>query len=402
MLPHILKVLWNNRQQRLLLAGQILLSFLVLFGVFSFVGQKMAAYQTPLGFNVAETYRVSVELPIEIDTVVADRKQVYERLLTELEGVEGVESASSLGFFAPFDDSNWGWGEENDGVRIWTRVFMADQHFQETAAVELDRGRWYLPEDTLNGGWSIVVTEAFLDRNFNGADMLDSTINFFGVEDGVTRDTRIVGVVSNFKYMSEFAQEEPLAFVPDAPWDLKHEGHFYQNVLVRVAPGTPASVEEDIFEMVADVTGTRESVVTPQEVRRARTSKSHWLPILLMLTIAGFLVANVALGLFGLLINAIAKRRGEIGLRKALGATGGSVTAQLTAEVTLVAVAGLLAGVVIAAQVPLFELIEIDTPFFVQGGLAAAGLILALVVGCALLPSAQAARIHPAVALRED
>ena len=68
----------------------------------------------------------------------------------------------------------------------------------------------------------------------------------------------------------------------------------------------------------------------------------------------------------------------------------------------LIAAAGLLLGAAVAVQVPTLELIELETRYFWWGGLAAAGLILLLVVSCALIPSGQAARIHPAVALREE
>ena len=401
MLRHIATLLWNNRRQRLLLVGQILLSFLVLFGVFSFVGQKFAAYATPLGFDVADSYVIEVGLPEAIDTNTAARKDLFLRLRRELEGIPAVERASILGFIAPFDNSQWGWGETHDGVNVWTQIFMADEHYADAAEVRLARGRWFTPADTVGGGWRVVVNEAFLERNFPNTDMLDSTFTFFDVEEAGRR-VEIVGVVENFKYLSEFAEEEPLTFVPDAPWDLRHEDHYMQGVTVRVAPGSPASLEEALFEAVAQVTGTRESVITPLERRRELTSREHWVPILLMLTICAFLVANVALGLFGILINAIAKRRGEIGLRKALGATGWGVTAQLTAEVTLVALAALLLGAALAAQVSLFELIDLETRHFVWGGVAAAALILGLVLACALIPSGQAARIHPAVALREE
>ena len=45
-------------------------------------------------------------------------------------------------------------------------------------------------------------------------------------------------------------------------------------------------------------------------------------PMIVLLIVACFLIINVALGLFGVLWYNINKRRGEIGLRRAVGATG--------------------------------------------------------------------------------
>jgi len=402
MLTHIAKLIWNTRSTRLLLAGQILLSFLVLFSVFSFVGDKFVDYVTPLGFDVVDSYKVSVELPEAIDTVATERKALFERLRLEVEAIPEVVRVANVGFIAPFDNSQWGWGEDNDGIHIWTRLLMVDQHYGEAAKLPLARGRWFTPSDTINGALGIVVNEEWLAYNFAGNDMLDSTINFFNTEENGTRATKIVGVVKNYKYLGEFAEEEAITFVPHAPWDPQNEENYWQGLQVRVAPGTAAAIEEEIFEVVSAVTGSRESVIQPLEQRRVSTSKAHWVPILLLLSICTFLVVNVALGLFGILINAIAKRRGEIGLRKAMGATGFSVTSQLTTEVGLVALSGLVVGALIALQIYYLELLPIEGTMLLYGAVAAAGLILVLIILCAAIPSSQAARIHPATALRED
>jgi putative ABC transport system permease protein len=48
--------------------------------------------------------------------------------------------------------------------------------------------------------------------------------------------------------------------------------------------------------------------------------------------VSSFLLINVALGLFGILNVSIAKRRSEIGLRRALGATGRGISRQFVGE----------------------------------------------------------------------
>ena len=62
----------------------------------------------------------------------------------------------------------------------------------------------------------------------------------------------------------------------------------------------------------------------------------------------------------------------------------------------------ILAGVIFAIQVPILELIDAPHDIFYRGIFYAALIILAVVTLCALYPSIQAARIHPATALRED
>ncbi len=395
MLKHIATLLWNSRRNGVLLTLQIFLAFVVLFGVISFTVANFASYATPLGFNVQESYLAEIDLPDGIDT--AQLPALYRRIREEVSVISGVEAVSMIGNITPFSDNNWGYGTDEGGVRIWSRILMADEHFPDATEVNIQEGRWYTPTDTIGGRWSVVVNQAFMDENFPGGRSLDSSLAWF------ENSTMIVGVVDNFKYLGEFTVEEPLTFIPHMPkmWNDNDE-FMLTNLVVRTAPGTPASIEEDIYNTISEVSKGRESIVMALEQERVRTSRSSWVPIIALLTICAFLVANVALGLFGILINAIAKRRGEIGLRKAMGATGLNITAQFTLEVVLIALLGITLGSLVAVQIPLFELIELETRYFWWGGVLAAALILVIVLLCALIPSSQAARVHAAVALREE
>ena len=59
-----------------------------------------------------------------------------------------------------------------------------------------------------------------------------------------------------------------------------------------------------------------------------------------------------------------------------MGATGLNITAQFTLEVVLIALLGIALGSLVAVQIPLFELIELETRYFWWGGVLAAALIL--------------------------
>ncbi len=396
MFKHIITLFWNSRRSSLLLAMQIFLAFLVLFAVLSFSISNFVAYSTPLGFNVADTYTAAIDLPEDLDsTINVDR--LYRDVREEVNRIEGVEAVARLGQIVPFDNSGWGFGVDVNGIHLFTQLMMADEHFQQASQAHLSAGRWFTDADTIGGNWAVVVNQRFIDENFPGGFQLDSLFEWFGKEGG--RLTKVVGVVDHFKYRGEFATEEPLTFVPDLPWN---DDSGLSNLLVRTQAGASANLEEEIHQRISEVVKGKESIVMANEVRREDNSRMAWIPIIAVSLICAFLIANVALGLFGILINAIAKRRGEIGLRKAMGATGADITRQFTFEVLFVALVGISIGSLVAVQIPFFELIELEVKFFWYGGLCAAALILLIVLLCALLPSLQAAKIHPAIALRED
>jgi putative ABC transport system permease protein len=108
-----------------------------------------------------------------------------------------------------------------------------------------------------------------------------------------------------------------------------------------------------------------------------------------------------AIGVANIMVISVLERRSEIGLRRALGATKGTIRVQFLAEAILLSLAGGAAGVAAGAAATAayarahHELIVIP-PQAWAGGLAAAVLIGAL---AGLLPAIRAARLSPTQAL---
>jgi putative ABC transport system permease protein len=98
----------------------------------------------------------------------------------------------------------------------------------------------------------------------------------------------------------------------------------------------------------------------------------------------------------------VLERRGEIGLRRALGATRGHVAGQFVVESLLLATIGGVAGMAIGATITIgvadqrHWTVQIPT-VAMWGGLAAA---LAVGVVAGLYPALRAARLAPTDALR--
>ena len=115
-----------------------------------------------------------------------------------------------------------------------------------------------------------------------------------------------------------------------------------------------------------------------------------------------FLCLNVALGLFGVLWYNINKRRSEIGLRQAIGAHGSDITKQFILEILILTGFAIGLGIFFAIQIPLLDVTEYPDSLFYKAIVYATLIILVLVLMCALLPSLQAAKIRPAIALHED
>ena len=172
-------------------------------------------------------------------------------------------------------------------------------------------------------------------------------------------------------------------------------------MLVKVKPGTGAAFESKLFKVLSNAIGTNIEI-EHLDKKLVTKNKVMLVPMIIGFLVAGFLIINVALGLFGVLWYNINRRRGEIGLRRAVGATGNSVSKQLVSEALVLSTISLIIGCFFAVQFPLLNVFDLPAGIYVVAIVLAVAFIYALVTVCALYPSKQAAAIYPAIALHEE
>jgi putative ABC transport system permease protein len=393
MLKHIIKLIWNKKRANALLFTEIFFCFIIVFLVSSFCIKSFRAYNSPYGYEPEGIWVI-----LQNETEKMDSVQVLETrklMKSELMQVNGVEAVAWTGYARPFSGSMWSQGGDENGFEFWTTLIAGDEDQQDVYGFNLVEGRWFLPEDTLNKYQPIVVNKLISDVYYDGAPLVDTIIK--GINGG---EKIVVGVVENLRYQDGFEEEIQVTVV----YPEEHDGGI-SNISIRVAPGSGPELEEAISKRVAAVLKTEDFTIENLERARVSIARRTWIPIIIFLTIGGFLVINIAMGLFGVLFYTISRRRGEIGLRRSLGAYQSEITRQFTLEVYLVALAAMFLGFIFAIQVPALGLID-STSFAysnIYWGIFTSFVILSIVVlFCAYWPSRQGAAIHPAMALHEE
>ena len=389
MIRHILTMLWNRRKSNFLMFIEIVVSFFILFAVLTFVTENIRKLKSPLGFDTENIWIVSTVYDDEIDSL--ELVDIRQTLKQEILSMPEVTNVSFTNWITPFSGSMWSTGGDENGFEFWTALSHTDENYHETLNMKLIEGRWFDETDLVGKYPCIVVNNMFREDYFENRAIIDSLI--------IINDTeyKIVGVVDHYKYRGEFEPEFQMSIMQQPITERNAT-----EIFVSVNPSTDRGFSERLYQVVADVTKRTDFNLDYFESIRKHHSKRTWVPVIALLSISGFLILNVVLGLFGVLWYNINKRRGEIGLRQAIGASRGSIVGQFIGEVMLVVLAGVLLGVIFAIQFPLLKVIDIDPSNFYIAILIAVGLILTLVLFCTFYPSYQASKIRPAIALHEE
>jgi putative ABC transport system permease protein len=143
------------------------------------------------------------------------------------------------------------------------------------------------------------------------------------------------------------------------------------------------------------------SVTRPSDVLEARAAaKGQFTTLLLGLGAVALLVG--AIGIANIMVISVLERRGEIGLRRALGATRRHISTQFLTESALLAALGSIVGLLLGAAATEVYSVGQNEPFVVPLyaliAAPAAGLLIGALAG--LYPAAKAARLSPTEALR--
>ncbi len=198
MIKHIFTLIWNKKGVNALILTEILLAFIVLFAVLSFVFYNTDRLEDPLGFETKNRKYVHFgNLEGMSDSTRALAIEELKRSLQDLELVEEVAFGSEVG---PFSGSNWCSGNDDLGYNISECYSIVDYAYVTANGMNIVEGRDFTEED-LNSTYQLLIdNKTFMEESFGDKSMIDSIIPFDGVE------TKIVGAIDEYKYNGEFEE----------------------------------------------------------------------------------------------------------------------------------------------------------------------------------------------------
>jgi putative ABC transport system permease protein len=399
MIRHLFTLMWNRKRANGLLVLEIFLAFVVLFAVGSTGVYMWSNYRAPLGFEYEHVWEIDMNPG---NQPRAEQFATLQRVLARLRTTPGVVTASRSVDNTPFAFSNntTEFTAGKDKPKAYGDIYDAGPEMRDVLGLRLVAGRWFDRRDEAVGRRKpIVITELAQAKLFPGGESaIGKTIHttFEGDKD---KDYEVVGVTGPYRAGGELSEPQPGYFSYVSPQDTARA---LFDLLVRVQPGSGAALEKRLQDDIRTISGGWAStIVSLPEQRLTQLKLLLTLPVVLGV-VCIFLLVNVALGLFGVLWLNINQRRAELGVRRALGASGAAISGQVLGEILVLTTFGLVLGLLVAAQFPLLGVLDVKPEVYLIAMVLAAVGLYALAAGCALYPSRLAAGVQPAVALREE
>jgi predicted permease len=418
------------RVRHALVMGQLALSLVALTAAGLFVRAALESAAADPGFTFERGIVANVD-PTLAGRSRDDARQFYTRALARLREMPGVESASfgSLMAFGEFSESQsiqragrplgigeasksmsmGGGGVEADTIEglvdsVWT---IAGADYFRTLGLKVLAGREFtLAEEHEGGGGRVAIIDDTLARKlFGQVSPIDQMVQFSerGAKDPV--QLRVVGVVAPSRHQLLERTMRAHIYIPSGQ-DFRSSMHLHVRTAAATAEAEAAMLPAVRRELMALDSSLP---ILSLETRPMYRDRNFMLWMLgaganMFLTFGALALFMSVIGVYGVKAYIVARRTREIGIRVALGATGGDVARLVIRDGVVLTAAGILLGVGLSALAggAIRSMLFGDSRFDAPVVLGAAVVLTAAALLASWLPARRATRIAPTVALRTE
>ena len=399
----------SARQQWLrsvLVVAEVSLACVLLIGAGLMLRSFLNQLNLDPGFKQDHVLTASLSLPNATYKTEADVARLYDRLMTGLSSLPGVESAGAG------SDLPWtGYDENAGGFTIegkqppphqdfHARYHMATPDYFRALGTPLVRGRFFTGADRQDAPNVLIINQAMAMRYWPNEDVIGKRLTFEDTpkeKDWMT----IVGVVRDVKDKPDSPGAEPAFWWPDLQEPFPNPN---MSLVIR-ASSDPRQLIDGLHDQVKklDPSLALSDVRLMDQVADEGIATPRFAFFLVGL-FAALAIVLAGIGTYGVISYSVSQRIPEFGLRLALGAPPSNVLRMVLVQAVRLAVGGAIIGLAIALTVArvLRSLIYNVSPADPMTFISVAILVIAIAMLACYLPALRAARANPMVALRND
>lgn len=393
---------------------QVALSTVLVFGAGLFVRTLLNLRNVNAGFQ--PDHRVTFELDLPRAYSPEQKRSLNRRVVEHLKTLPGVTNAS-ISWPGPFNRGRFTGDFQipdhllSEDAKREADYILVDNDFFSVMGIPLLAGRAFDVHDPMRNTKSdpnvvdagdvkvALINERLARMYFNGRNPVGLKLQPFA-HSPTKVIVEIVGVVRDVRHYGLREQPSPTIYFPitemDPPWAPTVEVRYSKDL---------ASASKEIERAVAQIDPRAKvlEIGTLDGQIDAYLDKERMLAA--VATLFGFLALLLAaVGLYGVMAYAVARRTKEIGLRMALGARRQQVLDMILIDGVWVALAGVVLGVPAALSLSRFlSSLLFHVKAAQTGSLVVPTAIMLVVAALAVLaPAWRAARVDPMVALRNE
>jgi putative ABC transport system permease protein len=376
---------------------EILFSCLAIFVLSGLIVNNLSNYFSPIGFEYKNLINLNVYWPDLASGKKVNIKIMRERYKTiyrELKGVREVENISWSSFNLPYTGNYMSKGIKYKSVDVSTGTFEVDDNYLKVTGLKLLKGRWFDRNDNITGRKPVVINQELAHKLFGENNALGEKVL------SGKYVAEVIGIVGRYKYNGEYTEAESCMFFRNTVSDTitQPDGCY----LIKLRHGSSIMTDEKITKIITSMYPDANVTLNRTEDLRTDKLKPYTFDTVIAGAIGGFLIFNISLGLFGILWQNINKRKKEIGLRRALGASAKMIYMQIVGEVLVLSTISILLGVICEAQIVILNPFDLKTIIYISGIFISIIFIYLVTALCAAYPAHLASGIQAAEALHDE
>jgi predicted permease len=380
---------------RILMGLEVGLALTLVVGAGLLATSLARLYHTGLGFDPKSVVNLGLNMGKQsLDgQPLVQWYQAYDDSLSRLPAVKSVSFAA----FPPMSGSLW-----SGDLGITSSISVGGVYLNRVAPayfksmrIPLLSGRDFEWSDTPAASRKIVLSRTAAGRLFPAQSAIGQHVTM----DNVSYE--VIAVVGDIVYASIREGAHAEAYLPITQSE-DHKPSYMAVVRLEGSPVGFAAAARSLAAKMAPEIPTPEIMTMSSDIDASISSERMMAMLAMFFAVCALLVT--AIGLYGTLAYATARRTSEIGIRMAMGARRTEVVGLVFRENAWLVAGGSLAGLVVAllASQTLASFLygtSVRDPWVMLASVLALGTVAG---AASLIPAIRAARIDPMAALREE